>query len=52
MVFSGGTSVAVYLALKKLKDEEFIKNTDIIVMLSCEGNIDDIVKKYIRNLSD
>ena len=52
MVFSGGTSVAVYLALKKLKDEEFIKNSDIIVMLSCEGNIDDIVKKYIRNLSD
>ena len=52
IVFSGGTSVAVYLSLKKLKDHEFIKNSDLIVMLSCEGNIDDIVKKYIKNLGD
>ena len=51
-IFSGGTSVAVYLALKKLQNENFIKNSDIIVMLSCEGNIDEMVIKYIKNLSN
>ena len=50
--FSGGTSVAVYLALKNLKDEKFIKDSDLIVMLSCEGNIDDIVIEYIKNLNN
>lgn len=49
-VFSGGTSVAVYLAIEKLKDEEFMKNSDTIVMLSCEGNIDDKVINYIKKL--
>jgi threonine dehydratase len=49
--FSGGTSVAVYLAINKLKNYDFIKNSDLIIMLSCEGNIDDIVKDYIKNIS-
>ena len=38
--FCGGTSVSVYLALLNLKDEEFIKNSDAIILLGCEGNID------------
>lgn len=47
---AGGSTTAVYLAIEKLKDNELIKNSDIIIMLGCEGNVDNNIKDYINKL--
>jgi len=49
-IFCGGTTVAVYLAIKELKNSEIIQNSDIVIMLGCEGNIDNEIIDYINHL--
>jgi len=36
----GGSTAAVYLAVKNTKMEKWIRECDIIIILGCEGNID------------
>ena len=43
--FVGGTTVSVYKAVEEIQNEDFFKNSDAIVILGCEGNIDE---KYIN----
>lgn len=46
----GGSTAAVYLAVKNTKMEKWIKDCDIVIMLGCEGNIDQMIIDYIDNL--
>jgi len=45
----GGTSVSVYKAIKMIKNEEWFIKSDIVIMLNCEGNIDDTIINFIKN---
>lgn len=47
--FVGGTTVSVYNAISNYESEDFIKNSDLIVMLGCEGNIDDSYIQYFKH---
>lgn len=47
---AGGSTSAVYLAIEEYQEEKWFKNSDIIIMLGCEGNIDTVINDYIQNL--
>lgn len=48
-ILVGGTTASVYKAVKQYKDYDFIKNSDVIIILGCEGNIEESILKYIYN---
>ena len=45
--FVGGTTVSVYNAIETYSS--IIENSDLIVMLGCEGNIDESYIEHFRN---
>ena len=48
---AGGTTVAVYKAIEDNKNQTFINDSDIIIMLGCEGNIDYPVQHFINSIN-
>lgn len=46
----GGSTASTYLAIYNNMYHDMVQQSDVIIMLGCEGNVDNKIKDYIDNL--